>query len=145
MNTRWTKFSGESSFWFHWSVLITTWNFFCTQICFSVQICKSFQNLHIFKPLSFKEEINFYVRSFIIVFSYVFCLIRVKLWKTIRPLSDALRLSLRKGITILVKLRTTLFNCRPKIFRQRSSNKMRLNMNSSNKIYTDSPRGLTTT
>jgi hypothetical protein len=60
-------------------------------------------------------------------------------------LSNPLRLTLRKGIKILLKLRTTLFNHRPKSFRQRSSNKTQLNMNSSKRIHMDSPRELGTT
>lgn len=92
--------------------------------------------------LSGKKESS---RSFIVLFLYVFCLIHVKLWKNTRPLSNPLCLTLRKRINILLKLRTTLFNHRPKMFRQRSSNKTQLNMNSSNRIYTDSPRDLAAT
>jgi hypothetical protein len=51
----------------------------------------------------------------------------------------------KKAHKILLKLVTTLFNHRPKIFRQRSSNKTQLNMNCSNRIHTDSPRDLATT
>ena len=131
MSVKW-YFKRKIIFNYHTRILFTL-------ICLSVQICKSFQNLQIFKPLSSREDRNLILRSFVIVFFYVFCLILVKLWK------DALHLTLRKRIQILSKLRTTLFNYRPKIFRQLSSNKMQLNMNSPNRIYTDSPRDLATT
>jgi len=118
---------------------------FFTQIRFSVQICKSFQNSDIFKPLSLREERNFNLRSFVGFFFTSSVSFVSSYGKTHEHFPNPLRLSLRKRLKILVKIRTNLFNYRPTIFRQQSSNKTQLNMNSSNRIYTYSPRDLTTT
>jgi hypothetical protein len=101
--------------------------------------------IYIFKPLSFRKEINF-----ILCFFHHCIFVRLlshsrQVMEKHKTLSNPLHLTLRKGIKILLKLRTTLFNHRLKSFRQRSSNKTQLNMNSSNKIHMDSPRELATT